>query len=52
MELSLEEASLILQITDRVQISGKEARAVAYIQGKLEAFVKEQPAPEVKEKKK
>ncbi len=36
MELTKEEATVLLQLVDRVQLSGKEAGTVAFIQSKLQ----------------
>ena len=52
MQLSKEEAQVILQITERVNISGKEAQTIAYIQNKLTTFLQEQPKEEEKPAKK
>ncbi len=49
MQLNREECTMLLQLIDRVQLSGKEARVVAYIQGKLEEGLKD---PEILNEKK
>ena len=52
MQLNSEECTMLLQLIDRVQLSGKEARAVAYIQGKLEGGLKAEVAEKPKEETK
>lgn len=52
MQLTQEECTMLLQLIDRVQLSGKEARAVAYIQSKLESGLKGEVAEKPKEEKK
>jgi len=55
IEITKNEAQGILTIMDRVQISGKEAMAVAQLQVKLSKAVEEAPdeeIPEEEEKKK
>lgn len=51
MEITLEEAQVILAITDRVQISGKEAMTIAQLQVKLQNGLKKEETP-VEPKKK
>ena len=53
MQLSKEEIQVVLNLIDRVQLSGKEVKTVAYIQNKLESGLQEpQQGEEPKEKKK
>jgi hypothetical protein len=53
IQITVEEAKNILTIVDRVQISGKEAMAVAQLQVKLsQGIEKEAPKEEEKPKKK
>jgi len=51
MKISKEEAQILLQITERVNISGKEASTIAYIQNRLSEFLKTEPKEEPKKKK-
>jgi hypothetical protein len=51
MEISKEEAQVLLNLIDRVQLSGKEAGTVAYIQNKLAEGLKDQPQEEKPAKK-
>lgn len=51
MQLTKEEIQVVLNLIDRVQLSGKEVKTVAYIQNKLESGLQEQPK-EVEKKKK
>jgi len=50
IEITKNEAQGILTIMDRVQISGKEAMAVAQLQVKLSKAVEEAPDEVVEEK--
>lgn len=51
MQLNKEEAQVVLALTEKVNITGRDARTVAYIQNKLETFLKEQTEEAPKEKK-
>lgn len=50
MKITKEEAQFMLNLIDRVQLSGKEAGSVAFIQNKLATFVQEKPEEETKKK--
>ena len=52
IEITKNEAQGILTIMDRVQISGKEAMAVAQLQVKLSKAVEEAPDEEIPEEEK
>lgn len=51
MEINREEAQFILALIDRVQLSGKEAGNVAFIQNKFATFL-QQPVKETKKEDK
>lgn len=52
MEINREEAQFILALIDRVQLSGKEAGSVAFIQQRLANFLQSPEKAEKKEDKK